>query len=299
MVPAGASHHKRQPTTTRGPLVALARLQPACRGMWRAAVMAWHLFLTVLKRRLSYRGDLAVQALDEIMRGLVALVMLQVYMAKTTSLNGWSADEMLFILGFAMIPLALFHCFCGNLYRLSSYYLIEGHFDRVLLRPYPAFLQVCLDGIAIEDLSGAILGGVLIAIAINNGAVAEFGVFDIALMLVLIVSSFAIVVAVFMAFAASSFWFEDRVGMVPPIYNLMEFGRWPVAIYNNLVRVLVTLLIPFSFTAFYPASLFLETGHAQGTWLVAACTPLVAAVALSLAIAIWRAGVRRYGSTGS
>ena len=267
--------------------------------MLRSAIIAWHLFLTVLKRRLSYRGDLFIQAMDEVMRGVIAVIMLQVYMSKTESLNGWTGDEMLFILGFAMIPLALFHCFCGHLYRLSSYYLIEGHFDRVLLRPYPAFLQVCLDGIAIENLSGAIMGGVLIAIAVSNGAVADFGLLDIGMMFALILSAFGIVVAVFMAFAASSFWFEDRVGMVPPVYNLMTFGRWPVSIYNNVVRVLVTVLIPFSFTAFYPASYFLSTGETEGTWTAAMATPVVAVVALTVSICIWRAGVRRYGSTGS
>lgn len=254
----------------------------------------------VFKRRLQYRGDLIIQSLDELLRGVVAIIMLQVYVSRTQSIAGWGAEELLFILGFAMVPLALFHCFCGNLYQLSSHYLIQGNFDRVLLRPMPTFIQVCSDRIAIEDLSGALLGIAVMAYAVSQGAVNDFSLPMLGLLLLMILSSFCIVVAVFMLFAASSFWFEDRVGMVPPVYNLMEFGRWPVAIYHWSVQFLITVLIPFAFIAFYPASLFLEgpSAYAHGWWYAMA-TPLVALIFLSIAIAVWNRGVGRYHSTGN
>jgi ABC-2 type transport system permease protein len=261
--------------------------------------LGWALFITVLKRRLAYRGDLLIQSLDELLRGVLAIILIKVYMSKAPDLHGWQEAELLFILGFAMIPLALFHCFCGNLYGLADRYLLQGHFDRVLLRPYPSFLQVCFDRIAIEDLSGAVLGAGLMLVSAQRGAVVAMGPADVVLLLFLLLCSFLIVVAVFMAFAASSFWFEDRVGMVPPVYNLMEFGRWPVSIYNDAIRILVTAVIPFSFCAFYPASMFTAGGQQAGTLPYALATPLVALVALGLASLMWRAGIRRYGSTGS
>lgn len=261
--------------------------------------VTWALFVMVLKRRLQYRGDLVVQSLDELLRGAVALIMLQVYVARTREVGGWSSEELLFIFGFAMVPLALFHCLCGNIYRLSSHYLIQGNFDRVLLRPMPTFVQICGDRIAIEDLSGAVLGIAVMAYAVNQGAVVDMGWLSLGLLLLLILSSFLIVVAVFMVFAASSFWFEDRVGMVPPVYNLMEFGRWPVGIFHWTVKGLITFLIPFSFTAFYPASLFLEPATRDPSlWWMAAATPLVAVLSITAASLMWSVGVRRYHSTG-
>ena len=49
------------------------------------------------------------------------------------------------------------------LYQLNTRYIIEGNLDRVLLRPYPVFLQICFDRLAIEDLSGVILGCAVMA----------------------------------------------------------------------------------------------------------------------------------------
>src|SRR5262245_10613365 len=107
--------------------------------MLRVARLAFQLFVTVLKRRLAYRGDLLLQGVDELARCLVNLALLEVYLSQTTNLNGWSHPELLFVLGFSMIPISVFHCMCGNLYSLSSSYIIQGNLDRVLLRPYPSF----------------------------------------------------------------------------------------------------------------------------------------------------------------
>ncbi|MHC5068387.1 MAG: ABC transporter permease [Planctomycetota bacterium] len=265
----------------------------------RIARLAVAFFAVVLKRRLAYRGDLVIQSLDELLRGALAFLMVKVYMSRTTALHGWSEAEILFILGFSLVPLALFHCFCGNLYQLAGRYLIQGQFDRILLRPYPSFLQVCFDRIAIEDLSGAVLGVGLMIMSAQDGALDHFGLGDLALLLFMLLCAFTIVVAVFMSFAATSFWFDDRVGMMPPVYNLMEFGRWPTGIYHEALRILITAAIPFAFCGFYPASLFLRDSPERATFAYAVATPAVAIIAITLACTLWRCGIRRYGSVGN
>lgn len=263
----------------------------------RALRLAWLMFLVTLKRRLAYRGDLLLQGLDELCRGFVALCLLEIYASKTTHLAAWSSDELRFVLGFSLVTVGLFHCFCGNLYQLSSTYIINGNLDRVLLRPYPSFLQICFDRIAIEDLSGVVFGALVMGFAASRLPDAHFGPLQILLLLVMLASAFAVVVAVFMAFAATGFWFEDRVGMVPPVYNLMEFGRWPTSIYHPALRALITGIIPFAFVAFYPASMF--TGNQTVEPIYPLMTPLVALVSLGVSTQLWRYGIRRYGSAGS
>ncbi len=256
--------------------------------------LAFVFFLTYLKRRLAYRSDLFVQMLDELLRGGVALAMLSIYASKTNSLGGYSADQLLFVLGFSLVPIALFHCLCSNLYQLNSRYVIEGNLDRVLLRPYPVFLQICFDRLAIEDLSGALLGCVLMAIAAARIPGFEFSPLHLLMLLLMLLSATAVVVAVFMGFAATGFWFEDRVGMVPPVYNLMEFGRWPIELYAPWLKLLITCLVPFSFAGFLPAAVFVG-----GPLWPLAVAPAVAIAALLLANLLWRMGLARYNSAGN
>ena len=256
--------------------------------------IAFLFFLTYLKRRLAYRGDLLVQMLDELLRGFVALAMLSIYTGKTDRLAGWTPDQLLFVLGFSLVPISLFHCLCSNLYQLNSRYIIDGNLDRVLLRPYPVFLQICFDRLAIEDLSGVVLGIVLMAIAAARIPGFDLGPAHLALLVLMLLSAFTVVVAVFMAFAASSFWFEDRVGMMPPVYNLMELGRWPGQMYAPRLKTLITCVIPFSFAGFLPASVFIG-----GESWPAYAAPAVALGALLIANLLWRMGLARYASAGN
>jgi len=53
-----------------------------------------------------------------------------------------------------------------------------------------------------------------------------------------------------------------------------------------------------AFVAFYPAGWLVRGGGGEPA-LVAACTPVVALASLVVANAMWRAGIRRYHSTGS
>jgi len=95
---------------------------------------------------------------------------------------------------------------------------------------------------------------------------------------------------------ATSFWIEDRIGISPPVFNLMQFGRYPLTIYDAWVRVALSFVIPFAFASFYPTIRFLHREQFVAEfWLV----PLVAAISLTLALSLWKSGVARYHSTGS
>ena len=95
---------------------------------------------------------------------------------------------------------------------------------------------------------------------------------------------------------ATSFWIEDRIGIVPPVFNLMQFGRYPLTIYDGWIRFTLSFVIPFAFASFYPGPDFLRRPEfAREFWAV----PLVAALSLTAALAVWKSGVRRYHSTGS
>ena len=68
---------------------------------------------------------------------------------------------------------------------------------------------------------------------------------------------------------ATSFWIEDRIGVVPPVFNLMQFGRYPLTIYDGWIRFTLSFVIPFAFASFYPVMHFLRRGEfAREFWAV-------------------------------
>jgi hypothetical protein len=88
----------------------------------------------------------------------------------------------------------------------------------------------------------------------------------------------------------------NRIGISPPVFNLMQFGRYPLTIYDAWVRFALSFVIPFAFASFYPTARFL---HRPEFRLYFWSVPAVAAVSLAIALSLWRSGVARYHSTGS
>ncbi len=105
-----------------------------------------------------------------------------------------------------------------------------------------------------------------------------------------------ILLSVFIVLSSLSFHFEDRVGVAPPFYNLIMFGRYPVTIFNAVLQFILSWVIPFAFIAFYPATRFL--GRAE---FIAYCyaTPVVALFCFFVANLAWGYGVRHYASAGN
>lgn len=80
------------------------------------------------------------------------------------------------------------------------------------------------------------------------------------------------------------------------MYNIQNYGRYPVTIYNRAIQVLLTWIIPFAFVGIYPAALFLQRDEMRS---MAILTPVVGAVFLAIGLVSWNYGVRRYKGAGS
>ncbi|HMB67712.1 MAG TPA: ABC-2 family transporter protein [bacterium] len=262
--------------------------------MRRHASILLAYFLQFVKARLIYRADFVVDSLSVFGALAVHLAFLSVLYGRIRSLAGWSIDELILIHGFSMIPLGLFNLISYNLWMFSERHLVEGRFDRVLLRPIHPVFQVLFETFNVAALNEIVIGGILLGVAAGRLGI-PFELLDVVLLPVLAVSAATIYLGIFLTLTALSFWFEDRLGIGAPVYNMIRFARYPVTIYHPAVRALLSWIVPFSFAAFYPATAFLRSDEFRlFVWL----TPVVAAVSLALALFVFARGMRRYASTG-
>ena len=44
--------------------------------------------------------------------------------------------------------------------------------------------------------------------------------------------------------------------IMPLMYNIGNYGRYPVNIYNRVIRFILTFVLPFAFVGVYPAAYF-------------------------------------------
>lgn len=252
-------------------------------------------FSQFLKTRLAYKWDFFISVFTSFTATVLSLMFVWVIFGKIPRLKDWSFDEVLFLYGFSLVPFGLFNVVSLNLYQFSENYLVEGRFDRVLLRPLDSLYQVLFESFRLESLQEVLTGLVVMYYAASHLG-HPWNWDDLFWFPVALISAAVIYLSIFLLFTSVSFWFEDRIGIVPPVYNMITFSRYPLTIYNPVIQFVLSWLIPFAFASFYPASRFLRRGEFAAFFYL---VPVVAVVFFTLALAVWRLGVRHYNSTGT
>ena len=258
------------------------------------AGLLWEYFLQYLKVRVGYRGDFLVSLATSTAATVFAFAFV-VILFKRVTLPHWRFQEIAFLYGFSLIPYGFFNVLSLNLYEFGNTYIMEGKFDRVLLRPVSSLFQVLFENFRIESFFEAASGVLIVAWAAAQLHL-HWSVMDAALLLFYAICGGAIYVSVFLLLSTFSFWFEDRIGIHPPFWNLIAFGRYPLSIYSSSIQFFLSWIVPFAFATFYPGARLLN--HAE-FHRYALLVPVVAAACMLISGFAWSRGVRHYSSTGS
>jgi len=247
-----------------------------------------------IKTKLTYRADFWVEVLSDLMFSAMNLIFIFVVFTHTPSLGDWSEAEVVFVYGYFMIPYGIFSTF-SNLWNFSERYITKGEMDRILTRPANSLAQVMLENVDPPSLIGSFVGLGIMGVAWGRLGL-PFHWYDPLVLIVMVLGSVLIYLGLYTALAAISFYSDAPTGIGPLIYNIQNYGRYPIQIYNKGIRFLLTWLLPFAFVGVYPASFFLER-HADRTmaWL----TPVVGLIVGAIGLIVWNSGVKRYRGAGS
>lgn len=210
-------------------------------------------------------------------------------------LNGWSLAQLLFIYGFANLPRGLDHVFTNWIWLLSNRVILQGDFDRYLLRPVSPLFQVVAEELQADGLGEILVGLIVVALALPLLEI-EITAGAVVLFVLLVLAGAVIYTSIKLTFASLAFWIKDSFPLLNIAYMFSDFAKYPDGIYPKPVSLFLSFALPFSFTAFVPASYFLGTGSLPG----AVGGTLVAALATALvARLVWKRGLRAYESAGN
>ena len=130
--------------------------------MGKLLIIFWQYLGQYAKTRMIYKADFFIALLTSIIATVAGYGFVLVLFTRVPSLKGWSFLEILFIYGFSLIPMGLFNIVSLNLYEFGDSYIVEGKFDRVLLRPVHSLFQVLFENFRIESVQEIITGLVVV-----------------------------------------------------------------------------------------------------------------------------------------
>ena len=254
-------------------------------------------FVQFLKSRMAYKKDFFAGIFANLLTtfsGLLFVVLL-IDGKIVPSLKGWRREEVLFIYGYSMVSMAFFSTFSINLYGFGKRYIIQGEFDRILLRLLDSMCQVLFESFNL-DVIGSLSLGIILLVYTGLELDMTFSLIDYVWLIFSAFCGGIIVISVFIILTSFSFHFEDKVGIIPPFYSLINFSRYPLPIFNDIIQFILSWCVPFAFVSFYPATHFFER---TGFEFLCYFTPMMSIVCFLMALFSWRFGVSKYSSTGN
>ncbi len=248
-----------------------------------------------LKRMMEYKGDFIVGIIGFLLGQFFNLLFLWIIFRQIPSLMGWSLEQLVFIYGFSLIPKGLDHLLFDNLWSIGHFTVNKGDFDKYLTRPINPLFYVMVEKFQIDAFGELIMGIALICISLPS-LVIEWSVLKIVLILVTIPFATLIYTGIKIATAAIAFWTKRSGNITYMFYMVNDFSKYPIDIYNNFVKIVITYIIPFAFTAFYPAC-YILTG--ENPLFNVGITVVISVFIMCIGIIIWNKGITAYESAGS
>lgn len=248
-----------------------------------------------LKRMMEYKGDFLVGIAGFLLNQFFNLMFLWIIFSQIPNLMGWSLQEIIFIYGFSLLPKGLDHLFFDNLWSIGYFTVRKGDFDKYLTRPINTYFHVLVEKLQIDALGELLMGIALIGVILPQVAI-QWSFTKILLTLVAIIFATFIYVGIKTITGSIAFWTKTSGAITNMFYMVNDFSKYPIDIYNGFVRNMITYVIPFGFTAFFPAS-YILTG-ANPLFNIGG-TIIAAAVLMAIGIIVWNKGTKAYESAGS
>ena len=258
------------------------------------------LYFTCLKRslisRLEYKKDTLIGILSFFLGNLTSILSIYFIINSIPSLQGYSMYELGFLYGFSMLPVSIDHLFSDDLWNVSYWKVRNGDMDRHFLRPIPVLFQVLAETFQPEAIGELIVG--IIMLALCAGKVQITWTFGFILLLGIAAIFGALLITAMKTITASFAFIFKRSGILTQIvYNFISYTKYPINIYPNFLKGLLTFLFPFALVISFPIETILF--NAYSPYLLSLIIIIVTLLFFALAILIWVFCAKRYESSGS
>lgn len=247
---------------------------------------------TSMQEELQYRTSWWVQIVNTLMTVVLSLVSVYIVYSYTTSLNGWSRDQLLMVVGsFFVITGVIVGVVHMSLADFTTT-IRTGTFDYMLVRPVDAQLMSLVRKVSVWRLLDIAAGLALIAWSLaamhrHGESISTTGLLLMPLMFAIGIGALA---AVWMLVSYLVFWTVNMQGVLYALDELVDSARWPLGVYPQWLRVLLTVIFPAGLAVTLPGSGV--TGRLE-PWMAWASLALTL-VLLFAARRLWLRGLAHY-----
>lgn len=248
---------------------------------------------------LEYPSNILGWLISNPLQFIVGFATIQFVVKEFGDIAGWGYGQLAFLYGLAIISHALSMIFFVRGWFMG-YFVIEGDFDRYMLRPMNVLYQFFFTEFNLIGITDLIPG---ICVFVYGCIQVEF-VFNIRNILTLVailVGATFIRGGVYLIIGSTTFWTKSITDFGAYTQELFDkTTMYPLSMYPESVQFILTFLIPIGWVSFYPAA---ELMGISGDIFMPGYAPFITLVAGALVFAVaavvFYSGLKRYESAGN
>jgi len=246
-----------------------------------------------LKTQLQYKASFILTFIAQSLSIFTEFFVIYSLFDKFKLLEEYNTYQLLLTFGIVWFGMSFSEAF-GRGFDHFGRLIKHGNFDLLLTRPRSLGIQIVGSEIAYEKIARILTSIGMILFSIIK-LINKISIIDIFIIILSCICSFILFLSIFII--GASFCFVTVEGL--ELINIFtdgtrQLGQYPMKIYNKVIFLIFTFLIPLTPINYYPIDYIFNNG--PGYY---ALMPLVSFIFLGIAILIFRIGLHHYKSTGS
>ncbi|WP_134702008.1 ABC transporter permease [Ammoniphilus sp. YIM 78166] len=270
--------------------------------MWQTWVSSYRLYFQMvsasIRAQMQYRYAFFMNILGWAMSYAGTAVTMWVMLHSFQTLEGWTLWELIFLFALAVLSWGVCVLFFFH-FRSLDQYIVNGTFDRFLVRPIHPFFHFMAMKFDIGAFGQLLFSVLALGIAYWKLEL-SWGLEKWAVLCGAIIGGTLIQGGILVLISAMAFWTtrSERFYWVVmfPTKSMMNF---PLTLYPRLLQWFFIFIVPFAFVNYLPALFLLEKYHPSYSTFWGTLSPFVGFLFFGGCFRIWMAGLNRYKSTGS
>jgi ABC-2 type transport system permease protein len=257
-------------------------------------------FSASLRSQMQYPGSVVMLGVGSFVATIIDLIAVWALFDRFGSIDGWRFGDVAMFFGIVSTSFAIADFLTRGFDVLGTEFIKTGNFDRILLRPRTATIQLIGHDFRFSR-AGRLLQGLVVVVIATNALGFHWGVRSLALAVWTLSGGVALFAGLMVLQGALSFWTTESL----EVMNLLTYGgiqasQFPLSIYARWFRNFLIFVVPIGCVAYFPVLAILGRSDPLGApqWVLP-LTPLAGYLFLALSFVAWRAGIAKYTSTGS
>ena len=247
-----------------------------------------------LKSELEYRASFIISFLSQILVFFSYYFIIIALFSKFSNIKGFTMYEVLLCFSIIQFGFAFNEVFARGIDKFDKL-IIDGEFDRLLLRPKNIILQVLCNESDFIKVSRLIQALIVLFIAVIHLNI-SWNIFRVICLILMLCSSIAIFFGIFLL--AASYCFLTVQGL--EVRNVFTDGgkhmaQYPIGVFKKGFVYFFTIIIPYGFVNYYPLMYFVGKNNSY----LYSFSPIIVFVYLIPCILVFYSGIKKYSSAGS